>query len=246
MSSAILVAAVMLLATTVRSAFGFGEALIAVPLLALAMPVATAAPLAVLASITVAAIILIQDWREVHFHSAGRLLLWTLLGIPFGLLLLKLFPERAAKGLLAGTILFFSARSFRSSGNFSLRDDRRLWLFGLAAGVLGGAYGINGPPLAVYGSLRGWSRKTFRATLQGYFLPASLAGMFGFWCAGLWTARVDYFYLRSLPEIIAGVALGGVINRRLEAERFRRAVQLGLGLIGLLLLIQAAFGPAKG
>ena len=39
---------VVFLATLVRSALGFGEALVAVPLLALAIPVEVAAPLAVL------------------------------------------------------------------------------------------------------------------------------------------------------------------------------------------------------
>ena len=41
------VLAVVFVATFIRSAFGFGEALIAVPLLALLVPVGVAAPLAV-------------------------------------------------------------------------------------------------------------------------------------------------------------------------------------------------------
>ena len=60
------VLAVLFLATLIRSAFGFGEALVAVPLLALIIPVEVAAPLAVLVSVTVAGVILLQDWREVH------------------------------------------------------------------------------------------------------------------------------------------------------------------------------------
>jgi len=51
---------VILLATLIRSAFGFGEALVAVPLLAIRIPISIAAPLAVLVSITVAAIIIAQ------------------------------------------------------------------------------------------------------------------------------------------------------------------------------------------
>ena len=45
---------ILFIATLIRSVFGFGEALIAVPLLALMMPVEVAAPLAVLVSITIA------------------------------------------------------------------------------------------------------------------------------------------------------------------------------------------------
>src|SRR5579863_9770965 len=98
------VPAVLLLATIFRSAFGFGEALIAVPLLALVLPVEVAAPLAVLLSITVAAVVVAQDWREVHVGSAGWLVLSTLFGIPVGLLILKTVPEGIVKAVLAAVI----------------------------------------------------------------------------------------------------------------------------------------------
>jgi uncharacterized membrane protein YfcA len=80
----VLVLAVVFLATLIRSAFGFGEALVAVPLLALLIAVEVAAPLAVLLSITVAGLVLVQDWHKVHVRSAWRLVLATLFGIPLG------------------------------------------------------------------------------------------------------------------------------------------------------------------
>src|SRR5438128_4718875 len=97
----LLVLAVIFLATLIRSAFGFGEALVAVPLLALMMPVEVAAPVAVLVSITVAAVVLAQDWRQVHFRSAMWLLLFTLLGTPLGLVMLTAIPSRTVKTILA-------------------------------------------------------------------------------------------------------------------------------------------------
>ena len=48
-----------------------------VPLLALMMPVEVAAPVAALVSITVAGIVLLQDWSDVHVRSAGWLVLST-------------------------------------------------------------------------------------------------------------------------------------------------------------------------
>ena len=87
-------------ATLIRSVFGFGEALVAVPLLALRLPVNVAAPLAVLVSITVAAVIIAQDWRKIHLRSTGWLVLPTLFGIPLGLLLLTARqPSRWSKRL---------------------------------------------------------------------------------------------------------------------------------------------------
>jgi uncharacterized protein len=236
------VLAVIGLATVIRSAFGFGEALVAVPLLALMIPVEVAAPLAVLVSVTVAGVVLAQDWREVHVGSAGKLVLSTLFGIPFGLLMLTSVAEPVVKAALAVVIITFSAYQLLGRGGLELKDDRLAWLFGFGAGVLGGAYGMNGPPLVAYGALRRWSPERFRATLQGYFLPASLVGMVGYWMAGLWVSAVTRFYFTSLPVVLVAIVLGRALNQRLDGNRFIVYVHIGLVAIGGMLLIQSALG----
>jgi uncharacterized protein len=233
--------AIIFVATLIRSAFGFGEALIAVPLLALLIPVEAAAPLAVLVSITVAGVIVAQDWRKVHFGSAGWLVLSTLFGIPLGLWLLTVAPETIIKAVLAVVIIGFSAYCLASRELFELKDDRLAWAFGFVAGVLGGAYGMNGPPLVIYGALRRWSAEHFRATLQGYFLPASIVGMAGYWLAGLWVPTVTCYYLLSLPLVLAAVFLGRIINQRLKGEKFIVYVHIGLVIVGATLLIQSVW-----
>jgi len=230
---------VVFLATLVRSALGFGEALVAVPLLALALPVEVAAPLAVLVSVTVAAVVVVRDRRHVQFRSAGRLVLATLPGLPLGLLRLTALPEPAVKAALGAVIVAFSAHCLAGRAPAELRDDRLAWAFGFGAGVLGGAYGMNGPPLVVYGTLRRWPPEEFRATLQGYFLPASVLGMAGYWLAGLWVPTVTHYYLLSLPLTAAAVLLGRWLHRRMDGHRFVRAVHVGLLVIGATLLTQS-------
>jgi uncharacterized protein len=232
--------AVVFLATFIRSAFGFGEALFAVPLLALRLPLAIAAPLAVLISITIAAIIVLQDWRKIHLRSTAGLVFATLFGIPLGVALLASSHQRAVLVGLAVIIISFSAYSLIGARPPELKTDQKAWLLGcgLLAGVLGGAYGMNGPPLAIYGAMRRWSPQRFRATLQGYFLPASLLGMIGYWLKGLWAPAVTHDYLISLPAAIPAILLGRTVNHRLRGESFLRYVYLGLLAIGVLLLIQ--------
>jgi uncharacterized protein len=237
--TALEVVAVLFLATIIRSAFGFGEALVAVPLLALVIPVEIAAPVAVLVSITVALIVVLQDWRHIHLRSAGWLVVSTFFGIPLGLLILKTVPEVVVKAILGIFIVGFSVYSLVRPSHYELKSDRSAWIFGFFAGVLGGAYGMNGPPLAIFGSLRKWTPEHFRATLQGYFLPASIAGMGAYLFAGLWTPAVTRFYLLSLPAAVLAIFLGRVLNRRLNARQFLLYVHVGLILIGAVLLIQA-------
>lgn len=236
-----MILAIVFVATLIRSAFGFGEALIAVPLLAFCMPIQIAAPLAVLVSITIAAVVVIQDWRHIHLRSAGWLVVSTLFGIPLGLLLLTHSPEHLVKAMLGGLILVFALFCLLGNMRVQLHHDSRPWLLtcGFVAGVLGGAYGMNGPPLVIYGTMRNWTAQYFRATLQAYFLPASLLGMIGYLSAGLWTRTVTHDYLLCLPVMFPAVFLGRAINHRLSSATFSRYIYAGLAAIGMGLVAQS-------
>jgi hypothetical protein len=233
--------AVVFVASVVRSAFGFGEALIAVPLLALFLPIQVATPLAVLISVAIAAIILVQDWRKVHVRSSGWLFVPTLAGIPLGVWLLHSAHQELVKAALGAVIVLFSGFFLLGKRPPHLEHDSHAWLLGcgFVAGVLGGAYGINGPALVVYGSMRRWSPQHFRATLQGYFLPASAIGMLGYGVSGLWTAEVTHYFLIALFAAIPAVFVGRWLNHRMSGDAFLKYVHAGVVTIGIVLLIQA-------
>jgi uncharacterized protein len=235
------VVVVIFVATLIRSTFGFGEALIAVPLLALRLPVTIAAPLAVLVSTVIAAVVLVQDWRHVEVRSAMGLIFSALPGIPLGVWLLARGNEHVIKSVLGVVIISFSIYALTAGTARHLPDDHYGWLLGCGflSGVLGGAYGMNGPPLAIYGALRRWSPQHFRATLQGYFLPASLAGLIGYAALGLWRAPLTRYFLFSLPAMAAAILLGRVINQRMKGPGFFRVVYVGLIAVGSVLLVQA-------
>jgi hypothetical protein len=236
---------VVFFATLIRSTFGFGEGLIAVPLLALRIPIEVAAPLVVLLSITIAAVVVAQDWQKIHVRSTGWLLAPTFVGIPLGIWLLTSGPQHLVKGALASVIIAFSGYSLVSARLGvkppELERDSHSWLLGCGffAGVLGGAYGMNGPPLVLYGAMRRWSPQHFRATLQGYFLPASLVAMAGYWLAGLWVPAVTHYFLLSLIVAVPAIFLGRAVNHRLRGDAFLEIVHGGLVCVGLVLLVQA-------
>jgi uncharacterized membrane protein YfcA len=235
---------VIFFATLIRSSFGFGEALIAVPLLSLRLPVTVAAPLAVAVSVVIAGIIVAQDWRKIEMRSAGGLVIAAMFGIPLGLLLITRVNDHVVKMVLGAVIAGFSLYSLTFRVRLHLEKDHPLWLLvsGFCSGVLGGAYGMNAPPLVIYGSLRRWSPQHFRATLQGYFLPASLLGLLGYVVVGLWLPEVTRYLVYSLPGVLAAIFIGRAINHRLRGDHFFRYVYLGLLAIGAVLIQQAALG----
>lgn len=232
---------IIFIATVVRSTFGFGESLIAVPLLILLIPVEIAVPLSVLTSILIAAVVVVQDRKQIHFNSAKWLIIFAILGIPIGLLLLVYGNENTIKTILGILIILYSAYSLFSKNTFKLETDHKAWLFvcGFLSGVFGGAYGLNGPPLVVYGNIRNWKAKHFRATLQAYFLPASIIGMWGYWYQGLWNSTVTYYFLICIPVIIPAIFLGRYFNHRLKDGAFLNYIYIGLICIGAVLLGQS-------
>jgi uncharacterized membrane protein YfcA len=232
---------IIFVATIFRSAFGFGESLVAVPLLALWIPLNIAVPLSVLLSITIAGIVVVQDWKKIHLRSAGGLIAFTLIGIPIGLVLLINIDEQIIKAALGCIIITFSIYLLAGKQLTELKTDNIAWLFGcgLLAGIFGGAYGLNGPPLVIYGAKRRWSAQHFRATLQGYFLVASIVGVIGYWYTGLLVSTVFHYYLLSLPVMVPAIFIGRAINHRLQGDSFFKYVYFALLAIGVFLLYKS-------
>ena len=236
---AILLAAIFFVAALVRSALGFGDALVAMPLLTLAIGLNSAAPLFAAVAFLSSVAILWGSWGEVHWRDALPLVLGSAAGIPFGLILLSRAPEAAMKAALGVVIIVFVlARHFVPGLRIKRGGTKRAVLAGLVAGVLGGAYNINGPPVAIFGTLRGWSPQRFRATMQGFFLPSGALLVTGHAVAGLWTQRLAILAVLCLPAMLVGVRLGAFLNRSIEPERFEHWIRALLILIGALLIIQ--------
>jgi len=234
---------IIFIATVFRSAFGFGESLVAVPLLALLMPLEVAVPLSVLISVTIAAFVVVQDHQQIHFKSAFKLIVYALIGIPLGLWLLTQVPELPVKIFLGLVILTFAVYLLSGTRLEELKQDNNRWLFGcgLVSGILGGAYGINGPPLVIYGAKRRWSAQHFRATLQAYFLIASLTGVIGYWISGLLKPVLFNYYAWSLPVVIPAVLIGRKLNAMMHGDRFFKYSYVVLVGLGLILILNAIF-----
>jgi uncharacterized protein len=233
-STLIAILAIVFLAALVRGAFGFGDALLGMPLLALFVPLTFATPLMALIGPTLSILILAREWKALNLRSAAVLIVSTIAGIPFGLLVLKRMNGRLVNLILAAIIILFAFYNLTRPGLLRLRTERTAPLFGFVAGVLGAAYNTNGPPVIFYGALRGWAPESFRATLQGYFLPTGTAILIGQGIAGLLTGPVLKAYLYALPLIALGTAAGWKLGSLIPAHRHTSwiyALMLGAGLI---------------
>ena len=228
---------VLFMATLMHAALGFGTALVAMPLLVLVLGLETAVPLVALSGLTTIAVLLLRGWRHIDVRAAARLLLGSTIGIPIGLVLLRTAPEFLVKSFLGVTLIAYGLYNLKRPVLPTLEAGPSAYAFGFIAGILGGAYNTNGPPLVIYGALRRWPAEQFRATLQGYFLPTAMLICIAHAAAGLWSVEVFTLFGFALPLVLAAIPLGLWLGRRIPAERFTKGLYAVLVVLGALLLV---------
>ncbi len=235
--SVLLTLAVLFVASLTHATFGFGTASMAMPLLVIILGFQAATGLVGLVMLTTIAALLSTEWRSLDVRSARQLLLSSAVGIPVGVLVVRLTPETTLKVTLGILLVSFSLYSLTRPALPRLRRARWVYGFGFAAGVLGGAYNANAPPVVVYGAIQHWAPERFRATLQGYFLPAAILICTGHALSGFWTVAVTKLYLLALPCILVAVVVGRRLGRCLPMEKFQRALYWALAALGGLLFL---------
>lgn len=226
---------VVFIGALTRATLGFGDALVAMPLLALMVSMQIASPLVAFLGIVIATSMLLLNWRKVDLNAAWRLILASLLGIPVGLYFLANVPESFVKIFLGFPLVLFGLYNLFLPKLPVYRSTVFAYFMGFLGGVLGGAYNTNGPPVIIYGKLAGWTPDRFRATLQSYFMPTAAFIFLGHGLAGSWTPDVLRLFALSFPLIITAIVLGTFLSKRIAPGAFDRLVYAALVIMGILL-----------
>lgn len=229
---------ILFVASFVRTAFGFGAGLIAMPLLLLFIDIQIAAPVVAVISITIAFYILISHHKHIDFKIAWKMFVPAIMGVPIGLYFIQQEFQVIVSLILAIIIISFALFKLFQPNIFTLKDDKYSFVFGFLAGILGGAYNVNGPPIIIYGTARRWQPNIFRAYLQAVFFPLNLSIIIGHYFSGNFTSAVFEILLYAIPVLILAILLGEYVHRRIKIERFNKIIYLILLLIGISLLVK--------
>jgi len=234
----LVVLGVIALAVLVRSTFGFGDALVAMPLLVIVgRDHQSATALVAAVSLVTAATIFAIDRQRTRLATGTWVLVGTALpGLCLGLWFLETASVSLLIRFLGGTVVCVGLLGVLVDPRRWRITDRVAPVFGLVAGCLGGAFNVHGPPLVVFGTARSWPPDVFRSTCQAYFLVTGLLLVGGHGLAERYTPEILVQMLVCLPVVAGAGWLGGHLNRRLPIESFRRVVYGMLVLLGLFLL----------
>ena len=236
-SEILVTVAILFVACLTRSTFGFGEALVAMPLLSILIAVQDAAAMVALTSIFNATVILLTSkWEKIEWAAAGYMFAGALLGVPFGVYVLVNVAPSAVKFVLAAVVISFAVYNLTRPQMAKLNSNVPGLAFGFVSGVLGGAYNAFGPPMVIFGTLRQWPAQRFRVTLQTVFFPISLTVAGLHFRNDLWTPLVVNSFFAALPLLVVAAFAGREINKRIEGARFARFIAYLLLLIGAVLI----------
>jgi uncharacterized membrane protein YfcA len=222
----------------VRGVAGFGSGLIAIPLLALVLPLSLVVPLVVFLDYLASASHGLKDRAHIQWRQIWPLLPFSAVGVLSGLYLFKTIDPLILAHALGVFVILYALYSLLAKAG----DNSASPLWAVPAGSLGGLigtlFGTGGPFYVVYLKHRGLPKTQFRATFATLFLMDGAGRLTGYMVSGFFDRDWLLLAALSLPMMATGLYLGGHIHTNIGQRTFQIAVSLLLVISGISLLLR--------
>lgn len=236
-------AIVVTVAYAVRGTAGFGGQAIAVPLLALVLPLQT-----VLASIVVLTSLssfghFRRDWSRIAWIEIRRLLPFSVLGILAGLYLLERLDFHVLMKAFGVFVILYGCFALLTASRPIRVPESVLQPVGavmsLLAGTLGATFGAAAGQLyVIYLNSRRLERDAFRVTISTILMVQAVLRVGGYARLGFYDYRSLILVATGLPLMMLGSSIGHWLAGRLEQRWFDLFVSLLLLLSGAALIFK--------
>lgn len=222
--------AILATAYVVRGITGFGSGLIAIPLLALMLPLTVVVPVVGLLDYSASLSHGLRHRQSIQWREILPLLPFTLTGVVTALYLFKTVDAELLAKVLGGFVLTYAVYSL--TGPDPQGGASRGWAApaGSLGGMVGTLFGTGGPFYVIYLHLRGLGKASFRATAATIFLIDGASRIGGYFVSGFYSIDILLLVGAALPIMATALYAGGHIHTTIGQETFRRAI--GLLLIG--------------
>ena len=234
----IVVAVAIFIAAFVQILAGFGFALLAMPVMTLAIPVEEAVVILSILSLAT------TGWQSIHLRRdadrplASRLIIASFVGMPLGLVILNVVDDTTLKIVLGVAVLIATALLARRLDLAHVGPGLDI-ACGFTSGVLNTSLGTNGPPLVFDLQARSIEPDVFRATLSTVFVFGNMLALALFIADGKVTAEAVQAALIAAPAWLLGQALGWPTRKHVHGQRFRWLVLALLFAAGTMAIVFA-------
>jgi len=224
----------------IKGSLGLGFSTICLAILVNVIDLKTAISIVILPSLVSNIMVMFEAGNvRISLHTFWLMLLMTIPGMLIGLQLLRQSDNSQSVTILALVLLIYGCwgwlnRQFQIPKRFIPRLNP---FVGLLTGMVNGATGSQIFPVMPYLLSINISKDVLVQTINISFTLCSLIMLVSLnQLNALNTASIVTYSLGILP-VMVGVHLGGKIRKRLDQERFKRAVMLLIILLGTLLLL---------
>lgn len=231
-------ALIVLSAYVVRGIAGFGSGLIAIPLLALLLPLPMVVPIIALLDYVASAGHGVKHRQAIQWSSLLPLLPFTTLGVLTALYLFHTVDAQLLSKALAVFIILYSAYSLLAPEPKG--QGSRWWAVpaGSFGGLIGTLFGTGGPFYVIYLKLRGLDKTAFRATIAVSFLIDGGMRLTGYLISGFYDLQTMLMIAAGVPIMVVGMYVGGHIHTNLSQQAFQRMISVVLVGSGISLLLK--------
>lgn len=238
LSQLLLSVAIIILAFVIRGIAGFGSGLVAIPLLALMLPLSVVVPVVGLLDYIAASGHGVKYRKSISWRTLLPLLPFTLAGIVLALYLFTTVDGALLQKALGLFIMLFAVYTLTSRG----REMKGSVYWAVPGGFLGGfisaLFGTGGPFYVIYMRLRDLDKQVFRATAAAIFLIDGSSRILGYFISGFYTLDILLMVGVALPVMWLGLYIGGHIHTSLSQRDFQRGISLILIGSGIALLLK--------
>jgi len=164
----------------------------------------------------------------------------ALFGIPIGVALLKYLDPVLMKRylnlvLLAGVFMLgYSTITYHKINNREKEKGKIIApLIGFISGILGGSCALSGPPIVIWGVIRGWKKIEMHAVWARFFFSVGVFSLLNLILTGLYNRSVIFTSFCLIPAVFVGFGFGVWVRNKIEEKRFSIYVLSFLFLSGV-------------
>lgn len=147
-------------------------------------------------------------------------------------------PESLLKRVLGVVLIAASIWFFCFSGRVQVRPTPGVQVsLGTLSGLMGGFFGMQGPPAVLYFIATTKSKEEYMAMAQCYFLVGNVFMTLVRAHAGFLTPTVCRCWLYGILGVAIGAWVGAVVYRRIPLPILRRIIYLYMAASGVVMLL---------
>ncbi|MGL4656583.1 MAG: TSUP family transporter [Sarcina sp.] len=245
----LLFAFIIMVTYFIEGLIGFGGTIMALPLASMVVPLDTTVHVLTIIVLLASLFITIKDFKYIAKKEFIKISGFMILGLPIGMILFTILPERPLKMALGLFMIFVGIKgmyqlknagkqrnniensSTKTSKSKTLMENTTLFI----GGIVHGAFTCGGPFVVVYATKNIKDKFSFRATLCALWVTLnSLMLAINIFRQEI-TLEVIELSTFTMLFVIAAILISNIVIKKINADSFNKFVYAALCISGVLM-----------